>query len=95
MARSGWQEGKLESRRFSDPLKPDLELLHPMVIILLIPITFMGISTGGRMNASRDHGAEKSDYFAFDRQELGALSQAVERRGDLLHDQGQVSGSCA
>jgi hypothetical protein len=44
----------------SRTLKPDLELLEPIAIILLIPRTFIGIPSGGRMNSGRDHGAEKS-----------------------------------
>ena len=44
----------------SRTLKPDLELLEPMSIILLIRRTFMSLPPEGRINPGRDHGAEKS-----------------------------------
>ena len=60
MAGSGWQGGKLGPGD-SRTLKPDLELVDPMAIILLIPRAFMDLPAGGRMNPGRDHGAEKSE----------------------------------
>src|SRR5918992_5865746 len=46
----------------SRTLKPDLELLEPMSIILLIRRTFMSLPPEVRINPGRDHGAEKSDH---------------------------------
>ena len=62
MARSGWQ-GANWGPGGSRTLKPDLELLDPMAIILSIPRTFMGLSLGGAVNPGRDHGVEKSVFI--------------------------------
>jgi hypothetical protein len=62
MARSGRQGGNWAPGS-SRTLKPDLELLDPMAIILSIPRTFMGLSLGGAVNPGRDHGVEKSVFI--------------------------------